>query len=242
MLGISSLAHVHCVSTRIAGRPCEVYVFDHHRGAFPLWMLAAQKLGSSLTLVTLDRHIDLERPARLLPSGPHTLEALDGFARFSLSSRNDDHLVAAMEAGAIGDAVVIARSHGPKSLDSFKPYLDGQGRAHRCAFAKTVDLSGDDARALIDESSAIALDIDLDCFTTYSDGHHDEVLTWDLELIDAFLRPPDAEGFWTPVLERTRLVTLAREPYHCGGFGRSAALWPAFAEAFFCRLLGVPAP
>ncbi|MGI5864477.1 MAG: hypothetical protein ACOX6T_20840 [Myxococcales bacterium] len=242
MLGISTLAHVHCVSTRIVGRHCEVYIFDHHRSAFPLWTLAAEKLGNPLTLVTLDRHMDLERPAALLPDGARSLESVDRYARFALSPRNDDHVLAAMEAGAIGDGVIIARSHQPGSLEAFRSFVDAQGRAHRCAFARTVDLVGDDARALIAKSSDIALDIDLDCFTTLSDGHHDEVLTWDLELIDAFLRPLDAEDFWRPVLERTRLVTIAREPFHCGGFGRSAALWPAFAEAFFCRLLGVPAP
>ncbi|MBI5544373.1 MAG: hypothetical protein HY901_10815, partial [Deltaproteobacteria bacterium] len=65
---------------------------------------------------------------------------------------------------------------------------------------------------------------------------------WDAEHIDAFLRPPDSERFWGPVLERTRLVTLAREPYHCGGLERGARLWRDFSEVFFGRLLGVPAP
>jgi hypothetical protein len=186
--------------------------------------------------------MDLERPARLLPPEARSVEALDGYARFGLSPRNDDHVVAAMEAGAIGDAVILARSHQPPSLDAFRPYLDAGGRAHRCAFAGSVDRAGPEALELIAAAPAIALDVDLDCFTTRSDGHHDEVLAWDAELIDAFLRPPDSQAFWGPVLARTRVVTVAREPYHCGGFGRSATLWTAFADCFFGRLLGVPAP
>jgi hypothetical protein len=44
------------------------------------------------------------------------------------------------------------------------------------------------------------------------------------------------------VLSRTSLVTIAREPYHCGGLDRGAQLWRDFAEVFFRRLLGVPPP
>jgi hypothetical protein len=88
----------------------------------------------------------------------------------------------------------------------------------------------------------VVLDIDLDCFTTRSDGHPDEVLCWDAEQIESFLKPPGSERFWTSVLARTQLVTIAREPYHCGGFERAARLWLAFSEVFFRRLLGVPAP
>jgi len=75
-----------------------------------------------------------------------------------------------------------------------------------------------------------------------SDAHPDEVVPWDAEHIDAFLRPPDWERFWAPLFQRTCLVTIAREPYHCGGLSRGARLWAEFAEVFFRRLLGVPAP
>jgi hypothetical protein len=242
MIGISTLAHVHRVTTRAAGKPLELFVFDHHRGAFSLWALAAQELGSPLTLVTLDRHMDLERPKAEAPELAAGAEALDRFARELLSPRNDDHVVAALEAGAIGDALVVARSHQPPSLAAFAPYVDRRGKPHEFAFARTLDTLEADAYRLLERSEAIALDIDLDCFTTLSDGHLDEVLTWDEELIDAFLRPPDSEELWRLLLDRVALVTIAREPYHCGGFQRGAALWMSFARVFFGRLLGVPLP
>jgi hypothetical protein len=236
------LAHVHRVTTRVGGAQREVFIFDHHRSAFTLWAHAVQRRGRPLTLVTLDRHMDLGRPAATPPPLEAELAALDGYARLSLGPANDEHVVAAMEAGAIGDALVVARSHEPPSLAAFRPYVDAAGRRHRCGFARTIDLIDEPALELVLQAEAIALDIDLDCFTTLSDGHPDEVLAWDADQIDGFLRPPGWERFWTPLLERCELVTVAREPYHCGGFTRGARLWLAFAEVFFERLLGVPPP
>jgi hypothetical protein len=242
MIPTPSLPHVHRVTTRVGASTCDVFVFDHHRAAFTLWALAAKAHGP-LTLVTLDRHMDLERPAHLPPAAAtSTLEALDEYAARALSPRNDDHIVAALEAGAIGDAVVIARSHAPSSLDSFRPFRDHAGGEHHFAIARTVDEAGADVRRVVEGSAQIALDIDLDCFATLSDGHPDEVVPWDIDQIDTFLRPPDSESLWQAILSRTRVVTLAREPYHCGGLERGARLWRGFSEVFFRRLLGVPPP
>lgn len=235
-----SLAHVHRVTTRLGARTLEVFVFDHHRGAFPLWAWAAQRWGP-LTLVTLDRHMDLEPPASAPPPLDRPLEELDRHARWSLSPRNDDHVVAALEAGALGDALVVARSHLPASLEAFRPYRDRAGRAHEVRFARTIEEALGE-QAFLGAAARVALDVDLDCFTTLSDADPEEVVPWDAEHIDAFLRPPDSEAFWEALLGRTQLITIAREPYHCGGLGRGARLWGAFAEVFFERLLGVPAP
>ena len=237
-----ALADVHRVTTRVGGRACDVFIFDHHRTAFTLWSLAAKAHGGPLTLLTLDRHMDLGISAQLPPAFDAPVEALDAFARHRLAPSNDDHIVSAMEAGAISDAAVIARSHAPADLNVFKPYVDRAGRRHPVAFSRDVDSIGDEILHRVARADAIALDVDLDCFTTLSDGHPDEVIPWDQEQIDSFLRPPGSEIFWTEALSRTRVITIAREPYHCGGFDRSALLWRAFAEVFFRRLLGVPAP
>ncbi len=237
-----ALADVHRVTTRVAGRPVEVFVFDHHRTAFTVWCDAAARLGKPLRLVTLDRHMDLGVPAALAPDHRSPLEELDGFARHRLAPSNDDHIVAAMEAGAISDALVIARSHRPPDLGRFQPFRDRRGVAHPTAFADTVDALSPEQLALVQQGGELVLDVDLDCFTTMSDGHLDEVLTWDREQIEGFLLPPDSAPFWSAVLAQTRIVTLAREPYHCGGFGRGAKLWLDFAEVFFSQLLGVPPP
>lgn len=230
---LHGLAHVHRVVTQVAGHPCEVYVFDHHRSAFAPWVVAAREHGQ-LTLLSLDRHLDLERPAARLVEGTPS-EALDAWARESLSPRNDDHVRAAMEAGAVARAVLVARSHEPSDLAELE-------RTHELTVVRTVaDVAGR-ARALLQGDGPVALDLDLDCFTTLSDADPEEVVPWDAEHVDAFLRPPGSQALWRDVLARTRVITLAREPYHCGGLARGARLWLAFSEVFFGRLLGVPEP
>lgn len=236
-----ALADVHRVTTRLGGRERDVFVFDHHRSAFAIWCWASQQAGP-LALLSLDRHMDLERPAAPPPSAVEPLEALDAYARFRLSPRNDDHVLAAVEAGALTDAAIVARSHAPADLAALHPYKDARGGSHRFTFARTLDEAVPALLDFVNDHERIALDVDLDCLTTLSDAHPDEVVPWDVEHVDAFLRPPDSEALWSALFDRVALVTIAREPYHCGGLGRGARLWTAFAEVFFRRLLGVPEP
>ena len=51
-----------------------------------------------------------------------------------------------------------------------------------------------------------------------------------------------ADAFWDVVLPRVAVVTIAREPYHCGGFRLGAQLWRDFSAVFFGGLLGVEEP
>lgn len=192
--------------------------------------------------MTLDRHFDLQTPRAAAPDHRSPLDELDRFARHALAPSNDDHIRAAMEAGAITDGLFLARSHEPADLDALREWTDARGLTHRSLTARTVAERKGACDALVEEAEDIVLDLDLDCFTTRSDGHPDEVLAWDRERIEGFLRPPGSDPFWSAVLERTRLITLAREPYHCGGLAQGARLWLDFAEVFFERLLGVPQP
>ncbi|MFM2151839.1 MAG: hypothetical protein RL199_274 [Pseudomonadota bacterium] len=238
-----ALADVHRLTTFAFGRSLDVYVFDHHRTAFTVWCHEAARRGRPLTLVTLDRHMDLNPPRDVAPSCEAPLEQLDLFARHRLAPSNDDHIPAALEAGAVGDALVVARSHPPPSLEVFRPYRDTSGRTHAVEFAPTVArLHPGQVEWLRAREGPVVLDVDLDCFTTMSDGDPDDVLTWDADQIHRWLTPPGAEAFWDVLRERVEVVTLAREPYHCGGFDRGARLWSTFAEVFFGRVLGTDAP
>jgi hypothetical protein len=235
------LAHVHRVTTRITGTQRDLFVFDDHRAAFTLWSSAASEAGP-LTLLSFDRHLDLETPSVPPPDLASPLAELDRYARESLSPRNDEQIVAALENGALADVALVARSHAPASLEAFHPYRDARDCEHRVAIARSLDDAGAELTSLVEGAERLALDIDLDCFTTLSDADPEEVVPWDREHIDGFLRPAGSENFWSAALERTRLVTIAREPYHCGGLERCARLWSEFSEVFFHRLLGVPAP
>ena len=238
-----ALADVHRLTTVAFGRTLDVYLFDHHRTAFTVWCHEAARRGRALTLVTLDRHMDLNPPRHLPPPFDAPLEQLDLFARHRLAPSNDDHIPAALEAGAIGDALVVARSHPPPSLETFRPYIGAAAVRHEVEFAPTIArTSPAQVEWLRGREGPIVLDIDLDCFTTMSDGDPDDVLTWDADQILRWLTPPGSEPFWALLRERVEVVTLAREPYHCGGFARGAKLWTAFAEVFFERLLGADAP
>lgn len=238
-MDLTALADVHRITTETRGRPLEIFVFDHHRTAFTVWGAAAADAGP-LGLVTLDRHMDLNSPRTPPPAFDAGLETLDRYARHALARANDDHIVAAMEAGAIGDALVVARSHAPTNLEALRRWTDAAGRTHELDVAPTLALAL--ARGARPPDGSLVLDVDLDCFTTLSDGHPDEVLTWDRERIALFLRPPGSDGFWDDVLARTRVVTIAREPFHCGGFELGARLWIDFARVFFNEILEVPVP
>ena len=237
-----ALADVHRLTTPVRGRTVDVYLFDHHRTAFTVWCHEAARRGRPLTLVTLDRHMDLNTPQHLAPPCTTGLEQLDLFARHRLAPSNDDHIPAALEAGAIGDALVVARSHAPPSLARFRPYRDEAGRVHEVEFARTVAQLSEAQVDWLADRGPVVLDVDLDCFTTMSDGDPDDVLIWDADQLRRWLLPPGSERFWEVVRERVEVVTVAREPYHCGGFQRGARLWMSFAEIFFEELLGVDVP
>jgi hypothetical protein len=237
-----ALADVHRATSLVEGRPVELFIFDHHRTAFTIWCHEATRLGGPLALFTLDRHMDLGTPALPPPAADAPLEALDAYARHRLAPSNDDHIVAALEAGAIADAVVVARSHAPPSLDAFRPYRDARGGLHRFAFAKSPAFLVAAPNPLPPGDGPLVLDVDLDCFTTMSDGDPDDVLIWDEEQMLRWLQPPGADDLWAQLRARVSVVTLAREPFHCGGFDRGAELWRRFSRVFFRDLLQTDAP
>jgi hypothetical protein len=181
------------------------------------------------------------------------LRALDEYARWSLGVRNDDHVLAAMDAGLVGDAIVIARSHVKGSFEE-RTYVDASGRPHRLVHAPSVERVAEafgtaaapaipkEAHALLAGASDVLLDFDLDCFTTLSDVDPTAVVPWPKAMIRDFLFPPEVTPFWDAVLERCRALTLAREPYHCGGVLAGDRLFADAAEVIFKDLLGADLP
>jgi len=237
--------------------PKTAYVFDPHRLALPCWALALEeaKANGPATLVTLDRHFDLVVPQDVaaIPDRSAGLRALDEHARWSLDVRNYDHLVAAMEAGIVGDVVAIARAV-PKGAVKEKVYRDRRGVEHRIAISPTVARIGEEwddrgasstgkaVRELLTWGAPLLLDIDLDCFTSPSDADPTTVLPWPREIIRDFLLGPDTAPFWEAVLPRSLCLTLAREPHHCGGLMAGGKLFADAAELIFRDLLGGDLP
>lgn len=234
--------------------PRDVFLFDPHRLALPCWALALEGREPA-ALLTLDRHFDLvvpEDPAAI-PGREAGLRAIDEHARWSLDVRNFDHIVAACEAGLLGELYAVARAW-PREAKQLDVYRDRHGAEHRVARTPTIDRlaegwgtasESEDAarlRAWVGAKRPLILDVDLDCFTTPSDADPMTIVPWPEPLIREFLLPPESERFWDEVLGATVTITIAREPYHTGGVIAGDRLFEAFARVFFGELLRVDLP
>lgn len=248
-LRLAGVTRLHVASAR---GPKDAFLFDPHRLAFPCWALTGAE-GPAALLVTLDRHFDLVPPSTPVPQKQAGLRALDEHARWELDVRNVDHVLAAMEAGLLGDAVVIARANPLGSFEGER-WTDRHGKAHQLIRAPTVDRLSDgfggpgasattrSLEALLANAPRVVLDIDLDCFTSPSDADPTAVIPWSRALIREHLMPPGSEPFWSAVLARCDVLTFAREPAHCGGVVEGNRLFAEAAEVVFRDLLGADLP
>ena len=84
----------------------------------------------------------------------------------------------------------------------------------------------------------VLLDIDLDCFTSLSDADPQAILPWTEGLVRDYLLPEGSEEFWEELLPRVVAMTLAREPYHCGGLLAQGRLLELVAPVLFGTVLG----
>lgn len=232
------------IELQLAGKgPKRGFVFDPHRLALPCWGEVSER--PSL-LVTLDRHFDTVPPVNAPPRGL-TVHELELHARDRLDHRNFDHVLAAMSAGVISDAIIVARA---------KPVgaVTADWREHELISASSVDLISAEwgtshatpeskrAHEAVVRASSIILDVDLDCFTTPSDADPTTVIPWSLELIREFVKPRGSEAFWHAVLGKCVGFTFAREPSHCGGLIASGRLFEHACQVIFAELFETDLP
>lgn len=231
------------IELELGGRgPKRGYVFDPHRLALPCW---AQRQAPSL-LITFDRHFDTVVPKNP-PARGLSVEAYDRHARDLLDHHNYDHVLAAMDAGIISDAIIVARAKPVGSVTA-------DWREHELICAPTLDLiseewgtahatpEGKRAHAAVERSASIVLDVDLDCFTTPSDANPTTVVPWSLELIRDFMMPRGSEAFWASVLGKSVCLTFAREPSHCGGLIAAGRLFEHACQVIFVELFQTDLP
>lgn len=245
-----ALAGVTALALTIPDRPAPLpaWVFEPHRLALPCWAAALEGLPPAL-LLTIDRHFDLVPPRAPaeVPDRAAGVAAIAAHARDRLDPRNFDHVLAALEAGLVGDVIALARA-APQGSFAGDAWTDRRGRRHGILRAPALapllpdgPLAGPLA-ALLATDAPILLDVDLDAFTTPSDADPTEPIAWSRETIRRFLLPPGSESLWA--LIRARLVgfTLAREPNHVGGLTAEARLFLEAAPVLFCELLGAELP
>jgi hypothetical protein len=229
------MALIGVTELSLSGRgPKRGFVFDAHRLALPCWAQVAR----GAVLVTLDRHFDTVPPAHL----PAPAEGLEAYAHHRLDARNFDHVLAAMDAGIVSDAIVVARTRLPGAVTG-PEWTDTRGVRHRLLSAPTVDaLDRDAALSLLHAAPATLLDIDLDCFTSPCDADPTTAVPWPVELIRDHVLPRGSEHFWDAALARCAALTFAREPGHCGGLIAAGRLFEAAAQVVFRELLRADLP
>lgn len=229
------------------------FVFEPHRLALPAWSLALKDLepGAPAVLITLDRHFDLVPPRDPPAPGSGTAQ-LDEWARKKADLRNVDQVLAACHAGLITDVIAFGRGKPSGALDA-ESWSSPSGQ-HRIIRASRVgNLSTDyaqtsapplvhSAQTVLSRAARTILDVDLDCFTTPSDADPTAVVPWPLELIRDHLLPRGAQAFWAQVLAQCEVLTIAREPGHCGGLIAAGRLFERVAQVLFEELLEADLP
>lgn len=248
----SRLAGITVLDVQARHGPLTAFVFDPHRLAFTAWAAVLGERAPAV-LLTLDRHLDLVAPQKMTP--PHTadLRTLDEHARWELDARNVDHVLAAMEAGLLSHAVVVARTVVPGAVTAPR-WEDRRGVVHQLQVVRQLEelLDGFEdastpvgARArslLLDGDAPIILDVDVDAFTSPSDVDPTVVLPWPRQVIRDALLPQGARALWDVVLPRVVALTMACEPAHTGGVVAGNRLFEDVAHVLFVDVLGADEP
>ncbi len=213
----------------------EVAVFQSHRYAFFFWTQWTRKrpTGSPPCLVSIDWHQDLCYP------GPHEKEWLNAlniqddqevaaFSWASLSSNNDDHVLAAAYLNLIGDVYVLCRQRSNWPDEQLIDKFDG---VHTIRKFKTAE---DLQEALLASSAeAVYLDVDLDYFAI-KDGYNRKMKASDYMSKPAIKALFDAEQPWLSwVYRRLAGFTIATEPEYCGGLTKSNELLDTLTSILF---------
>jgi hypothetical protein len=235
--------------------PYSVITYTDHRWTLPVFFSALdQKAMSSLPLVVFDQHYDICEPSlssleqirRIRKAGTDIGSIVD-LCKNHLSPMNDDWIIAGMELGIIGDAVLV---YSQGSEDPPLSHLDHMGNTHKIRRLPGLSEAFTHQGALCDTMQddrfselwsilrwecrdgrfsrtrtprSLFLDFDLDCFVSNWHGKvfplPEEILRQEMEYESD---RPSTSG-WTPkmlvktFLEDAAVVTLAQEPNWCGG-------------------------
>ena len=213
----------------------EVAVFQSHRYAFFFWAQWTRKrpAGPPPCLVSIDWHQDLCYP------GPHEKEWLNGlnlqdvqevaaFSWASLSSNNDDHILAAAYLNLIGDVYVLCRQ---RSNWPDEQLIDKFDQVHTIRKFKTAE---DLQQALTASSEeAVYLDVDLDYFAI-KEGYKRKMKASD------YMPKPEIQALFDAqqplmswVYQRLSGFTIATEPEYCGGLAKSNELLDTMTSILF---------
>lgn len=204
----------------------EVAVFQSHRYAFFFWAQWTRKrpAGPPPCLVSIDRHQDLCFPTANQQAWLDELnvsddQAVAAFSWASLSTNNDDHILAAAYLNLIGNVYVLCRqlTNWPD-----EQLIDKFGNVHHIRKFKTAE---DLHQALATSPEAAAyLDVDLDYFAI-KEGYNRKMKISDYMSTSEIMALFDArQPLMSWVYQRLGGFTIATEPEYCGGLTKSNEL------------------
>lgn len=227
-----------------------LFLFKNHRMSFYYWSKMKQELGISngFFVVTMDYHNDLaeishELKDRIMKLDPNDLPNIERFAKNKLGRRNDDYILASMEAGLVNDLLIIS----PESPFPKTEYIDSSLVKHNIFHCYSPDDLGGLGGLLTDsapkrnkelimkmgfprnKTTSIILDIDLDYFT-YSHNVRSYVMDRN-NIKDIFSK--DSLIWW--IRNQARAITIAKEYTCCGGAKNSRRILNSLWKYFLSR-------
>lgn len=219
----------------------EVALMKEHRFAFYYWFKWARIncFDKPPALVSVDWHQDLCAPCGIEKQELNNLD-LQSFlkvARYSwegLNPLNDGHILSATYLNLIGNVYVLCKQDIDEPISTI---TDINGNTHIVyCFSDKNDLLN-----ILQESNenSIYLDIDLDYFTESTDscgGGENLKLMSKLE-IESVIDP--TSNFMKWCFHRMKGMTIATEPYFCGGLKNSNFIFDIIdSKLFYSPLFG----
>lgn len=233
----------------------DVLVYEDHRTILTV-LAFAKELGSiafPVNLVYHDLHDDCFSPSpsamKIIRDFQKTWPGLRefwSFVEWDLGREDHDWLIAGMELGLIGDAILIGGEE-VREIENREPtHTDSLGRAHHLfsvghvysglghhgwltdfaapeRFRRCWSALGWNGRRFEGDLPApLVVDFDLDCFTIAAPGARR--IAWPLEIMEELFRTSgapdthyDARSFLRWLMSRAAFVTICRESRYCGG-------------------------
>ncbi len=243
--GLSPLGRVaQCMNfERIADAPPTLVTMDHRAVLVAAWAAKLERRFGDRAplLVRLDAHPDMGEKPRPWVCEKNQLTDIDSVHAIVNATRHDDGgwVMAGMQYGLAGDVVTFFVHDYHRYPGDAGPLLDHEGATHRLwTYPSVRDLldqpssrrrHADLRERLANIEEPLWFDIDLDFATNrMEDG---TPIPWNEEEWDLLL-DAESRALLACCLRRASLVTIALEPWFCGGLGACGKIATNLKRAF----------
>lgn len=215
---------------RNQSRCVTVDLFDNHRLMF-FSILSNRKTDSPLNLISIDYHLDLVEPyesekEKLLKLDLRSEKEVAFFVWHNLNPLNDNHILSAAYLNLLSDIIILT-----KDTDTInRKYLDKDGKEHNVYLYNDCNSFVERIKMV---KGNILLDIDLDYFVEKSrDQNGNEIIKYEPKRKDYTIFNKRAK-LMQYCKDKLEMITIAREPEHCGGVLNSNAILARICNKLF---------